>query len=235
MQLKLKNVTVHYGTAQAVRNVNAEVVEGSVTSFIGANGAGKSTIMRAISGLVRVSSGEIWFEDKRIDRLATNQIVQLGVIQVPEGRKLFPYMSVMANLRLGAYLRKDKEGISRDLEEVFKLFPQLEERRSQQAGTLSGGEQQMLAIGRGFMSKPKLLLLDEPSLGLSPILVAEIAQAIKNINKSGISVLLVEQNAGLVTQVTERCYVMEVGKVVLEGNIKELMSNKLVQQAFLGA
>jgi branched-chain amino acid transport system ATP-binding protein len=235
MQLKLKNVTVHYGTAQAVRNVNAEVVEGSVTSFIGANGAGKSTIMRAISGLVRVSSGEIWFEDKRIDRLATNQIVQLGVIQVPEGRKLFPYMSVMANLKLGAYLRKDKEGISRDLEEVFKLFPQLEERQNQQAGTLSGGEQQMLAIGRGFMSKPKLLLLDEPSLGLSPILVAEIAQAIKNINKSGISVLLVEQNAGLVTQVTERCYVMEVGKVVLEGNIKELMSNKLVQQAFLGA
>ena len=235
MQLKLKNVTVHYGTAQAVRNVNAEVVEGSVTSFIGANGAGKSTIMRAISGLVRVSSGEIWFEDKRIDRLATNQIVQLGVIQVPEGRKLFPYMSVMANLRLGAYLRKDKEGISRDLEEVFKLFPQLEERRNQQAGTLSGGEQQMLAIGRGLMSKPKLLLLDEPSLGLSPILVAEIAQAIKNINKSGISVLLVEQNAGLVTQVTERCYVMEVGQVVLEGNIKELMSNKLVQQAFLGA
>jgi branched-chain amino acid transport system ATP-binding protein len=235
MQLKLKNVTVHYGTAQAVRNVNAEVVEGSVTSFIGANGAGKSTIMRAISGLVRVSSGEIWFEDKRIDRLATNQIVQLGVIQVPEGRKLFPYMSVMANLRLGAYLRKDKEGISRDLEEVFKLFPQLEERQNQQAGTLSGGEQQMLAIGRGFMSKPRLLLLDEPSLGLSPILVAEIAQAIKNINKSGISVLLVEQNAGLVTQVTERCYVMEVGKVVLEGNIKELMSNKLVQQAFLGA
>jgi branched-chain amino acid transport system ATP-binding protein len=235
MQLKLKNVTVHYGTAQAVRNVNAEVVEGSVTSFIGANVAGKSTIMRAISGLVRVSSGEIWFEDKRIDRLATNQIVQLGVIQVPEGRKLFPYMSVMANLRLGAYLRKDKEGISRDLEEVFKLFPQLEERQNQQAGTLSGGEQQMLAIGRGFMSKPRLLLLDEPSLGLSPILVAEIAQAIKNINKSGISVLLVEQNAGLVTQVTERCYVMEVGKVVLEGNIKELMSNKLVQQAFLGA
>jgi len=235
MQLKLKNVTVHYGTAQAVRNVNAEVVEGSVTSFIGANGAGKSTIMRAISGLVRVSSGEIWFEDKRIDRLATNQIVQLGVIQVPEGRKLFPYMSVMANLKLGAYLRKDKEGISRDLEEVFKLFPQLEERRNQQAGTLSGGEQQMLAIGRGLMSKPKLFLLDEPSLGLSPILVAEIAQAIKNINKSGISVLLVEQNAGLVTQVTERCYVMEVGQVVLEGNIKELMSNKLVQQAFLGA
>jgi branched-chain amino acid transport system ATP-binding protein len=235
MQLKLKNVTVHYGTAQAVRNVNAEVVEGSVTSFIGANGAGKSTIMRAISGLVHVSSGEIWFEDKRIDRLATNQIVQLGVIQVPEGRKLFPYMSVMANLKLGAYLRKDKEGISRDLEEVFKLFPQLEERRNQQAGTLSGGEQQMLAIGRGLMSKPKLFLLDEPSLGLSPILVAEIAQAIKNINKSGISVLLVEQNAGLVTQVTERCYVMEVGQVVLEGNIKELMSNKLVQQAFLGA
>jgi branched-chain amino acid transport system ATP-binding protein len=235
MQLKLKNVTVHYGTAQAVRNVNAEVVEGSVTSFIGANGAGKSTIMRAISGLVRVSSGEIWFEDKRIDRLATNRIVQLGVIQVPEGRKLFPYMSVMANLRLGAYLRKDKEGIIRDLEEVFKLFPQLEERGNQQAGTLSGGEQQMLAIGRGLMSKPKLLLLDEPSLGLSPILVAEIAQAIKNINERGISVLLVEQNAGLVTQVTERCYVMEVGQVVLEGNIKELMSNKLVQQAFLGA
>ena len=235
MLLNLKDITVHYGTAEAVRGVTVEVAEGSVVSVIGANGAGKSTILKAISGLMPLTSGEIWFQDKRIDGMAAHNIVDLGLVQVPEGRRLFPYMSVLGNLRLGAYLRKDKASINRDLDEISKRFPVLRERRNQQAGTLSGGEQQMLAIGRALMARPKLLLMDEPSLGLSPILVEEIANVIRDINKSGVSILLVEQNAGLVTQVTDKGYVLEVGKVVLEGNIKELMADKLVQRAFLGA
>jgi branched-chain amino acid transport system ATP-binding protein len=233
-QLELKEITVHYGTAEAVRGVTVEVEVGSVVSIIGANGAGKSTIMKAISGLTPISGGEIWFGDERIDGKATHEIVGLGVVQVPEGRSLFPYLSVLNNLKLGAFLRKDKQNVSVDLERVFESFPILARRRNQQAGTLSGGEQQMLAIGRALMAKPKMLLLDEPSLGLSPILVQEIAKVITDIHNSGIGVLLVEQNAGLVTQVTERGYVLEVGKVVLEGNLKELMGNQLVQQAFLG-
>ena len=191
--------------------------------------------MKAISGLTPITGGEIWFQGTRVDGTATHNIVNRGIVQVPEGRSLFPYMSVLNNLELGAFLRKDKDKISRTLYEIFERFPVLARRRNQQAGTLSGGEQQMLAIGRGLMAKPKLLLLDEPSLGLSPILIEEIAKVITDIHRSGISVLLVEQNAGLVTQVTNRGYVLEVGRVVLEGNIKELMSNKLVQKAFLGA
>jgi branched-chain amino acid transport system ATP-binding protein len=235
MQLRLNGVTVHYGTAEAVSGVTVEVAEGSVVSIIGANGAGKSTVMKAISGLTPITRGEIWFQGTRVDGTATHNIVNRGIVQVPEGRSLFPYMSVLNNLELGAFLRKDKDEISRTLDEIFERFPVLARRRNQQAGTLSGGEQQMLAIGRGLMAKPKLLLLDEPSLGLSPILIEEIAKVIMDIHRSGISVLLVEQNAGLVTQVTNRGYVLEVGRVVLEGNIKELMSNKLVQKAFLGA
>ncbi len=234
MLLNLKNVSVHYGTAQAVSDVSVEVAEGTVISIIGANGAGKTTVMKAISGLVKLSGGEIWFQDKRIDGMPTHQIVRLGLVQVPEGKRLFPYMSVMSNLRLGAFLRKDKQGIEKDMEGIFKRFPILETRRNQKAGTLSGGEQQMLAIARGLMAKPKLLLLDEPSVGLSPIMVQSIAEVITNISNDGISILLVEQNAGLVTQVTERGYVLEVGKVILEGNIKELMSDKQVQRAFIG-
>ena len=235
MLLNLNDITVHYGTAEAVRGVSLEVAEGSVVSVIGANGAGKSTILKAISGLVPLTGGEILFQDKRIDGMATHKIVNTGIVQVPEGRRLFPYMSVLANLRLGAYLRKDKAAIEADLEGTFKLFPGLRERRNQKAGTLSGGEQQMLAIGRGLMARPKLLLLDEPSLGLAPIVINQLTDVIRDINKSGISVLLVEQNAGLVTKISERGYVLEVGKVVLEGNIKELMTDKLVQRAFLGA
>ena len=234
MLLNLNDITVHYGTAEAVRGVSLEVAEGSVVSVIGANGAGKSTILKAISGLVPLTSGEILFQDKRIDGMATHKIVNTGIVQVPEGRRLFPYMSVLANLRLGAYLRKDKAAIETDLEGIFKLFPRLRERRNQKAGTLSGGEQQMLAIGRGLMARPKLLLLDEPSLGLAPVVIEELASVIGDINESGISVLLVEQNAGLVTQVTDKGYVLEVGKVVLEGNVKELMADKLVQRAFFG-
>ncbi len=234
MLLKLKDVTVHYETAEAVKCVTLEVDEGTVVGIIGANGGGKSTILKAVSGLVPLTQGEIYFKDKRIDGLATHEIVSLGIVQIPEGRRLFPHMTVLANLRLGAYLRQDKAAIESDLETIFKLFPMLKDRQNQKAGTLSGGEQEMLAICRGLMSRPKLLLLDEPSLGLSPIIIEELANIIRDINKNGISILLVEQNASLVTEVTHRCYVLEVGKVVLEGNITELMANKLVQRAFIG-
>lgn len=234
MLLKVSNLTVHYGTAVAVSDISLSMDEGSVVSVIGANGAGKSTILKAISGLIPVYSGEIEFTGKKINSMAVDKIVNLGVACVPEGRKLFPYMSVISNIKLGAYLRKDKEGIQQDLESVFKLFPRLKERLGQQAGSLSGGEQQMLAVGRALMAKPKLLMMDEPSLGLAPIVIDNLAQTIKDINTSGISILLVEQNAGLVTKVAKKCYVIEVGKVVLEGNINELMSNDSVKRAFLG-
>jgi len=234
MLLKLKDVTVHYETAEAVKGVTLEVDEGTVVGIIGANGGGKSTILKAVSGLVPLTQGEIYFKDKRIDGLETHEIVSLGIVQIPEGRRLFPHMSVVANLRLGAYLRQDKAAIEADLETIFKLFPMLKDRQNQKAGTLSGGEQEMLAICRGLMSRPKLLLLDEPSLGLSPIIIEELANIIRGINNDGISILLVEQNASLVSEVTHKCYVLEVGKVVLEGNITELMANKLVQRAFIG-
>jgi branched-chain amino acid transport system ATP-binding protein len=234
MLLKLDNITVHYGTAEAVKDITLVLEEGAVVSVIGANGAGKSTILKAISGLIPLHSGKIEFLGKEINGMPTNKIVGLGIAHVPEGRDLFPYMSVMANIRLGAYLRKDKEGITAALEKVFSLFPLLKDRSNQKAGSLSGGEQQMLAIGRALMAKPRLLMMDEPSLGLAPLVIDLLADVIRDINKSGISVLLVEQNAGLVTEVAERGYVLEVGKVVLEGNIRELMSNQLVQRAFLG-
>jgi branched-chain amino acid transport system ATP-binding protein len=234
MLLKLSNVTVHYGTAEAVKDITIMHEEGAVVSVIGSNGAGKSTILKAISGLVPLHSGEVEFLGKEINGMPINKIVGLGIAHVPEGRKLFPYMSVMANIKLGAYLRKEKAGILTDLEEVFRLFPRLKERRNQKAGSLSGGEQQMLAIGRALMAKPKLLMMDEPSLGLAPLVIDLLANVIRDINQSGISVLLVEQNAGLVTKVSKKCYVIEVGKVVLEGDVKELMANDSVRRAFLG-
>ncbi len=232
--LKLNNITVHYGTAEAVRDISISIEEGTVISVIGANGAGKSTLLKAVSGLLTVSSGEIEFLGKRIDGMPVNKIVSLGIIQVPEGRKLFPYMSVMSNIKLGAYLRKDKKGVAADLQRVFELFPRLWERRNQRAGSLSGGEQQMLAIGRALMAKPRLLMMDEPSLGLAPVVIDNLTDAIIEINKRGISVLLVEQNAGLVLKVSKKCYVIEVGKVVLEGDMKDLMKNDSVKRAFLG-
>ena len=234
MLLDLKDVRVHYGKAEAVKGVTIEVAEGTVVGNIGANGAGKSTILKAVSGLIPITSGEIWFIGKRIDRMAPHNIVRLGVVHIPEGRRLFPYMSVLANLKIGAYLRKDKSNVNKDLDQIFERFPILWERRHQPASTLSGGEQQMLAIGRGLMANPRLLLLDEPSLGLAPLVVKELATIISDINKSGIGVLLVEQNAGLVTEVADRGYVLEVGKVVLEGNMKEIVNNEIVQRAFLG-
>lgn len=234
MLLKLSNITVHYGTAEAIKDITIMLEEGTVVSVIGANGAGKSTILKAISGLVPLYSGEIEFLGKKIHGMPVDKIVGLGIAQVPEGRKLFPHMSVLANIKLGAYLRKDKVGIEADFEEVFRLFPRLKERRNQKAGSLSGGEQQMLAIARALMARPRLLMMDEPSLGLAPVLINHLADAIIDINKTGISVLLVEQNAGLVTAVSQKCYVIEVGKVVLEGDIKELMADDSVRRAFLG-
>jgi branched-chain amino acid transport system ATP-binding protein len=234
MLLRLNNVTVHYGTAEAIKDITIILDEGTVVSVIGANGAGKSTILKAISGLVTLYSGEIEFLDKKINGMPVDKIVGLGIAHVPEGRKLFPYMSVMANIKLGAYLRTDKAGILTDLEGVFRLFPRLKERSTQKAGSLSGGEQQMLTIGRALMARPRLLMMDEPSLGLAPVVINDLAHAIRDINKSGISVLLVEQNAGLVNKVSQKCYVIEVGKVVLEGDMKELMANDSVRRAFLG-
>jgi branched-chain amino acid transport system ATP-binding protein len=233
MLLKLDHVTVHYGTAEAVKDISLGLEEGAVVSVIGANGAGKSTILRAISGLVSYS-GEIEFSGTGIRGMAINRIVGLGIAHVPEGRKLFPHMSVMANIRLGAYLRKDKADIGTDLNQVFTLFPRLKERRHQKAGSLSGGEQQMLAIGRALMARPRLLMMDEPSLGLAPVVIDHLAETIIDINKGGITVLLVEQNAGLVTKVSQKCYVIEVGKVVLQGDVKDLMANDSVRRAFLG-
>ena len=234
MLLQVNNITVKYGKAIAVEGVSLEVAEIKVVSIIGANGAGKSTILKALSGLTSLSCGEICFGGQRIDGLKPYEIVKLGLAHVPEGRKLFPFLPVMSNLKLGASLRKDKEGIKRDLDEVFDHFPRLRERRNQNAGTLSGGEQQMLAIGRGLMANPKLLLMDEPSLGLAPIMVAQLIPVIKNINKKGVSVLLVEQNIPLALGVADRGYALQVGKVVLEGYIEEFKANGIVKRAYLG-
>ena len=234
MLLRLNNVTVYYDTARAVKDITMGVEDGAVVSVIGANGAGKSTILKAVSGLVPLRSGQIEFAGRQIGHLPTHQIVDMGIAHVPEGRKLFPFMTVGENINLGAYLRKDKAAVATDLEKVFTLFPRLKERRHQKAGSLSGGEQQMLAVGRALMTRPKLLMMDEPSLGLAPVIIDLLAEVINDINKSGISILLVEQNANLVMKVSRKCYVIEIGSVVLEGDIKTLMSNDSVRRAFLG-
>jgi len=234
MLLNAKQITVHYGKSLALNNVSLEIEDGSVVTIIGANGAGKSTILRAVSGLMPLSSGEIWFLDKRIDGLTTTDIVKLGIVHIPEGRRLFPHLSVLSNLKLGASLRNDVDGINRDLEDIYKRFPILWNRRNQHAGTLSGGEQQMLAIARGLMAKPKLLLMDEPSLGLSPIVIDELARVIEDINKQGVSVLLVEQNIPLALRVADKGYALQVGRIVLEGDIEEFKSTETVKRAYLG-
>ncbi len=234
MLLRVKDISVHYGKATAVDSVSLEVAEGTVVTIIGANGAGKSTILKALSGLTPLTSGEIWFLDRRIDRMPPYHIVNLGLVHIPEGRRLFPYLTVLSNLKLGASLRKDRAGIEKDMKGVFEHFPILWERRNQKAGTLSGGEQQMLAIARGLMAKPKLLLMDEPSLGLAPKLVDELVPIIKNINQSGVGVLLVEQNVPLALRVAERAYALQVGKVVLEGNIDAFKGSEIVKRAYLG-
>jgi branched-chain amino acid transport system ATP-binding protein len=234
MLLTLKDTKIHYGKAEAIKGVTIEVAEGSITGLIGANGAGKSTLLRAVSGLLPITTGEVWYQKKRIDRMASHEIVRLGVVQIPEGRRLFPYMSVLANIRIGAYLRKDRANLSEDIERIFQRFPILKARQNQSAETLSGGEQQMLAVGRALMAKPKLLLMDEPSWGLAPLVVAELVRIVIDIQREGITVLLVEQNAGMTSKLTDYVYVLEVGKVVLEGDIKEIMTNETVRRAFLG-
>jgi branched-chain amino acid transport system ATP-binding protein len=234
MLLEIKGITVFYGKSIAIQDVSLEVAEGAVVSIIGANGAGKSTILRTLSGLVAPTTGEIRFMGKRIDGRETTEIVRFGISLVPEGRQLFPYLSVLSNLKLGASLRKDKGAISESLQEVYRLFSRLEERQNQKAGTLSGGEQQMLAIGRGLMARPKLLCMDEPSLGLAPIVVEQLGEVIQDINRRGVSVLLVEQNVHLALGVASRGYALQVGRVVLEGDIETMKSSDIVKRAYLG-
>jgi branched-chain amino acid transport system ATP-binding protein len=234
MLLEIKDITVFYGKSIAIQDVSLEVAEGAVVSIIGANGAGKSTILRTLSGLVAPTTGEIRFMGKRIDGRETIEIVRFGISLVPEGRQLFPYLSVLSNLKLGASLRKDKGAISESLQEVYRLFSRLEERQNQKAGTLSGGEQQMLAIGRGLMARPKLLLMDEPSLGLAPIVVEQLGEVIRDINQRGVSVLLVEQNVHLALGVASRGYALQVGRVVLEGDIGKMKSSDIVKRAYWG-
>ena len=232
--LKVENLHISYGFIEAVKGIDFEVKDGEIVALIGANGAGKTTTMHALSGLLKPKEGKIFLDDKEISKIAADKIVSLGLIQVPEGRHVFASQTVKENLELGAYLRKDKEGIKETLNHVFDLFPRLKERENQLAGTLSGGEQQMLAMGRALMSKPKVLLLDEPSMGLSPLLVKEIFAIIKEINKAGTTVFVVEQNAKMALEIANRAYVMETGKIVLSGTGEELISSNEVQKAYLG-
>jgi branched-chain amino acid transport system ATP-binding protein len=234
MLLEIKELWCHYGGAEVLKGISLEVEEGSIVTIIGSNGAGKTTILRSISGLKTPSSGEIWFQGERIDRRLPQDIVRRGVVQVPEGRGLFPFMTVLENLKLGAFLQKDRKQVSEGLKTVFEHFPRLEERRRQQAKTLSGGEQQMLAVGRALMSDPKLLLLDEPSLGLSPMNVLEIGRIVQNINERGISVILVEQNARLALGLANYGYVLETGEIVLHDKASALMGSEHVRKAYLG-
>jgi branched-chain amino acid transport system ATP-binding protein len=234
MLLKIKDLWCHYGGAEVLKGISLEVEEGSIITIIGSNGAGKTTLLRTISGLKAPSTGEILFQGERIDGKLPQDIVRRGIVHVPEGRAIFPYMTVLENLKLGAFLRKDRNQIDSELEKVFKHFPILEERRRQQAKTLSGGEQQILAIGRALMSNPRLLLLDEPSLGLSPMNVKEIGRIVRNINERGISVMLVEQNARLALGLANRGYVLETGSIVLQSEASELMHNDHVRKAYLG-
>jgi len=234
MLFEIKNLKVSYGGAEALKGISLEVEEGEIVTLIGSNGAGKTTTLRTISGLTTPTAGEVWFEVKRIDRISPRDVVRLGIIHVPQGRELFPYMSVSENLRLGAFLRKDRNKINNDLTNLQEHFPRLRDRMQQQAGTLSGGEQQMLAIACGLMGNPRLFLLDEPSSGLSPIMVKEISKIISDINQRGTSILLVEQNARLALGLAHRGYVLETGTIVIQGNAKELIRSEHVKKAYLG-
>lgn len=232
--LEVKDLHVHYGVIEALKGIDLEVNEGEIVSLIGANGAGKTTMLQSISGIKKKTSGDILFLGESIFKKNPKSIVQQGLTQVPEGRRIFTGLSVYENLMMGAFLRKDKKGIQEDLDKVYTQFPILKERVNQDASTLSGGEQQMLAMGRALMAKPKLLLLDEPSMGLAPILVKEIFSIIEEINKQGTTVLLVEQNAKMALSIAHRAYVLETGKVVLSGTGKELIESSEIQKAYLG-
>ena len=232
--LKIEDINVYYGAIHALKGISVEVNQGEIVTLIGANGAGKSTILRTISGLLKPKTGQILFEGVNIAGKAAQDIVKLSISQVPEGRRVFANMTVMENLELGAYIRTDSKGIKEDFANVFARFPKLAERRSQLAGTMSGGEQQMLAMGRALMSRPRLLLLDEPSMGLAPLLVKEIFSIIKEINASGTTVLLVEQNAHMALSIAHRAYVLETGRIILAGDAKELAASEDVRKAYLG-
>jgi branched-chain amino acid transport system ATP-binding protein len=234
MLLEVKNIVVHYGKGMALKGVSLSMEKGDTVTLIGANGAGKTTCLKAISGVKAISSGEIWFNNRRIDTATPRTIAQLGIAHVQEGKRLFSRMTVMENLEMGSYLRKDKPGIAKDLQRVFAYFPRLQERKKQMAGSLSGGEQQMLAFGRGLMMRPKLLLVDEPTTGLGPVLVQELGKALMEINQEGESILLIEQNAALALQIASRGYVLETGKIVLSGRNDELTANDYVKKAYLG-
>ena len=232
--LKVNNLNVHYGVINAVKNVTFDVNEGEIVALIGANGAGKTSIMHALSGLLKSTIGDIFFMDKNINKMPAHKIIAEGLAQVPEGRRIFAQLSVEDNLETGVYLSTDKIGIERDLENIYNKFPRLKERKHQLAGTLSGGEQQMLAMGRALMSRPKLLLLDEPSMGLSPILVNEIFEIIKEINKDGVTIFLVEQNANKALSIANRAYVLETGKITISGEASDVANNPKVREAYLG-
>jgi branched-chain amino acid transport system ATP-binding protein len=234
MLLEIKDLVVSYDGAQAVKGVTINVEEGSITTLIGANGAGKSSVLRAVSGLKKIDSGEIWFRGKRIDGIKPHKIVESGIGHVPEGRRVFGLMTVMHNLKVGAYLVKDKNKIEQNLKKVFHHFPRLEERSNQLAKTLSGGEQQMVAMGRALMGNPKILLLDEPSLGLAPLMVNEIGKIITDIRNEGLSVVLVEQNASMALKLADTACVLETGNLVLEGDAKKLASDDYIRKAYLG-
>ena len=232
--LTIDNLNVFYGAIHALKGISLEVKEGEIVTLIGANGAGKSTTLRTISGLLKPKEGSIKFEGKDIGGMAAQNVVKLGISQVPEGRRIFANMTVMENLELGAFIRSDKAGIAQDLDMVFGRFPRLAERRSQLAGTLSGGEQQMLAMGRALMSRPRMMLLDEPSMGLAPLLIREIFNIIVDINSTGTTVLLVEQNANMALSIAHRAYVMETVRITLSGDAKELAASEDVRKAYLG-
>ncbi|MCD6551356.1 MAG: ABC transporter ATP-binding protein [Thermotoga sp.] len=225
---------VYYGAIHALKGIDLRVPKGKIVTLIGANGAGKTTTLSAIAGLVKVQEGKVFFNDQDITNTPPHVINRMGIALVPEGRRIFPELTVLENLMMGAYNRKDKEGIKQDLEWIFSLFPRLKERLKQLGGTLSGGEQQMLAIGRALMSRPKLLMMDEPSLGLAPILVSEVFDVIKKINEEGTTILLVEQNALGALKIAHYGYVLETGRIVLEGEAKELLDNEMVKKAYLG-
>ena len=232
--LEVKDINVYYGAIHAIKGISLSVEEGEIVTLIGANGAGKSTTLRTISGLLKPKTGEINFLNKNIAGMPAHKIVREGISQVPEGRRIFAEMTVLENLELGAFTRTDKDEIQNDLKMVFGRFPRLEERKSQPAGTLSGGEQQMLAMGRALMSRPKLLLLDEPSMGLAPLLIREIFSIITDIHKTGTTVLLVEQNANMALSIANRAYVLETGRITLTGDAKELAASEEIRKAYLG-
>lgn len=232
--LEVKDLEVYYGMIQAIKGISFEVNKGEVIALIGANGAGKTTTLHTITGLLSPKKGSVMFEGKDITKIPAHKIVSMGMAHVPEGRRVFADLSVYENLKLGAYTRKDKENLNKDLESIYERFPRLAERKNQSAGTLSGGEQQMLAMGRALMSKPSIILMDEPSMGLSPILVNEIFNIIESISKSGTTVLLVEQNAKKALSIADRAYVLETGKIVTSGKASELLENDSIKKAYLG-